>query len=237
MKGIILAGGEGKRLQPLMLNVPKPLVVVKGTPLVNYNLGLFARYGIHDVKIIIRPSDRKVYKQWYQKYKSSFPKVSIELVEEPEPMGTFGYFFHHLRDWMGKEDVFVTNGDDIKKIDLQKMFDFHRRANAPATLALMKMKKPDDYGAVLVKTDKITEFIEKQPNLPAGLVSAGMYIISPAALKRIATSIPREKRYLMFEKDLFPILAKGQELGGFVCRGKFFDCGTPERLEKAIREL
>lgn len=232
-KGIILAGGEGKRLAPLGLNVPKPLVPVNGTPLLNFNLGLLGRYGVHDVKAIIRPSDRAIYAKWSEKYAESFPSMKIEFLEEPAPMGTFGYFFHHLRDWMGAESVFVTNGDDIKEIDLGAMAAFHQRAGVPATLALMKMERPDDYGAVLVKEDKVAEFLEKRPGLSAGFVSAGMYLVSPAALDRIAARIPAGRRYLMFEKDLFPALAASGELGAFACEGRFFDCGTPERLMEA----
>ncbi len=238
-KGIVLAGGEGKRLESMGFNVPKPLVMIKDKPLINYNLGLFDKYGVRDVKVIIRPSDRAVYSKWQGEYGKIFPDMKIDLVEEPQPMGTFGYFFHHLRDWMDSENIFVTNGDDIKDIDLGEMEEFHRKNYAHATLALMKMEKPDDYGAVLVKENKVKEFIEKKPNLPPGFVSAGMYIVSPSALEKIAARIPPEKKYLMFEKDLFPALASDESLGGFICEGKFYDCGTPERFaeaERAVRE-
>lgn len=151
-------------------------------------------------------------------------------------MGTLGYLFNHLREWTGNEDIFVTNGDDIKDIDLRRMADFHRRTGVLATLALMVMGTPDDYGAVLVKEDKIVEFIEKRTGLPASPVSAGMYLISPAAIKRAEKAIPPGKKFLMFEKDLFPVLAAERQLGGFVCKGVFFDCGTLERWGRAIRE-
>lgn len=235
-KGIILAGGSGTRLLPLTLEVPKPLVTIKKTPLINYNLSLFKKYGVRDVKVIVRPSDRKEYDRWLREYRSAFPDVKIEVIEEPEPMGTLGYVFHHLRGWMGGEDVFVTNGDDIKDIDLRQMADFHRRTGVLATLALMVMEKPEDYGAVLVKKDRIVEFVEKQMGLPASPVSAGMYIITPAAIEHVAKVISPEKKFLMFEKDFFPVLAAERRLGGFVCEGAFFDCGTFERWNRAIRE-
>jgi NDP-sugar pyrophosphorylase family protein len=68
VKGIILAGGKGKRLAPLTLTVPKPLVIVNKKPLINYNLDLFSKYGVEEVKIIIRSEDREPYNQWYIKY-------------------------------------------------------------------------------------------------------------------------------------------------------------------------
>lgn len=224
------------RLLPLTLEVPKPLITIRRTPLINYNLSLFAKYGIRDVKVIIRPSDRNDYDRWLREYRGEFPGMNIELVEEPTPMGTFGYVFHNLCAWMGDEDIFVTNGDDIKEIDLGEMVDFHRRADVLATVALMVMEKPDDYGTVLVKEDKVAEFVEKRKGLPASPVSAGMYLVSPAAIRYMAKKIAPEKKILMFENDFFPVLAAERCLGGFVCRGAFFDCGTFERWHRAIRE-
>jgi mannose-1-phosphate guanylyltransferase len=161
----------------------------------------------------------------------------MELIEEKDPMGTLGYIFHHLRGWMGKEDIFVTNGDDIKEVDLKAMLAFHRSQGTPATLALMRMEKPDDYGAVLVREDRISDFLEKKPDLAAGLVSAGMYVISPAALAHIEQGLEKGRKFLQFEKDMFPALAKSKKLGGFVTEGTFYDCGTFERWGKAIREI
>lgn len=232
-----MAGGEGKRLQSLALGVPKPLIMIKGKPLLNYNLGLFAKYGVTEVKIVIRPSDREEYDRWHEKYRSEFPKTKIDLVEESEPMGTFGYIFHHLRQWMDGEEVFVSNGDDIKDIDLAAMLAFHRRTGAPATLTLMEMEKPDDYGAVLVRGDRVSDFLEKKAGLPAGLVNAGLYVITPAALDHFATSRQNAEKFLMFEKDFFPALAAKGLLAAFVSAGTFYDCGTPERWERAKREL
>lgn len=163
--------------------------------------------------------------------------MKIELIEEKEPMGTLGYIFHHLRGWMGKEDIFVTNGDDIKEVDLRAMLAFHRDQGVSATLALMRMEKPDDYGAVLVRADRISDFLEKKAGLAAGLVSAGMYIISPAALAHIEQGLEKGRKCLQFERDVFPALAKTKKLGGFVAEGTFYDCGTFERWEKAIREI
>lgn len=250
MKGIILAGGEGTRLRPLTLEIPKPLITIRKKPLINYNLGLFSKYGVNDVKMIIRPADEREYGRWHREYASEFPGTKIELVTESVPMGTLGYLFHHLRGWMGKEDVFVTNGDDIKNLDLAAMRTFHKAQKIPVTIALMKMEQPDDYGAVLVTGKRVREFIEKRAGTPPGLVSAGMYIVRPAALERLAGGAEAgpapanaasgatsgAKKFLMFEKDLFPALAKTGELGAFIAEGTFFDCGTFERWEKAIRE-
>ncbi len=238
MKGIILAGGEGTRLRPVTFEVPKPLITIKKKPLINYNLDLLASTKVNDVKIIIRPQDEKDYERWHREYAKDFSGMTIDLVSEHEPMGTLGYIFHHLKDWMGDEDVFVVNGDVIhKNVDMNGMVAHHKASSMAATLVLMKVEKPDDYGTAIVDGSAITEFLEKKKGLPAGLVNAGVYIISSKALDQIASTAAAQGKYLMFEREMFPVLAGAKQLSGFISDGSFYDCGTFERWEKAIREV
>jgi NDP-sugar pyrophosphorylase family protein len=99
------------------------------------------------------------------------------------------------------------------------------------------MEHPDEYGAVVVQNGNVLEFLEKKPGLSSALVSAGMYVVSPKAFMLVADNDGEKKKALMFERDMFPVLAKRNELGAFICEGSFYDCGTLERWEKAIREL
>lgn len=237
MKGIILAGGEGKRLLPLTLTIPKPLIKIRGIPLINHNLELFNRYGVHEVRIIIRSSDSEAYLVWQAENGKNFSGMDIKFEEEKEPMGTLGYVTYYLDKWIGDQMVFVTNGDDIKDIDLVAMADFHHNAKTPTTVALMKMEQPDDYGAVIVENGKIVDFLEKKAGMPPGYVSAGIYVLTPEAFTFVREEAGPDPKKLMFERDMFPQLAKNRRLGAFVCRGKFFDCGTLERWEWANREL
>ena len=237
MKGIILAGGKGTRLRPLTFTTPKPLVVVNKKPLINYNLSLFSEHGVGEIKIIIRPEDREHYRRWHVENASRFPGATIAFVEEEEPMGTFGYVAHHLAEWMGDEKIFVTNGDDIKNIDLERMIDAHNLAGTAASIALMKMNDPSDYGSVMVEGGNVVGFLEKQNSASPGWVSAGMYIIDWRIISFAKERVVPWQTFLMFEKDIFPLLAKTKNLHAFFCEGTFFDCGTPERLANAEQFL
>jgi NDP-sugar pyrophosphorylase family protein len=236
MKGIILAGGKGSRLHPITLEIPKPLIPIKKWPLINYNLGLFAKHGIEAVKVIIRPEDQAAYEKWQREYASEWPGMRLELVEEPEPMGTFGFVFHNLKDWAKGEELVVSNGDDIKQVDIAAMLAFHRKMGTLATVALVHEREREDAGFVLVKADKISDFLEKKKSPEADLISAGLYILSPGAFAHASHVLPAGKNALMFETDLFPALAAAGELAGFVSEGKLWDCGTLDRWAKAIRE-
>jgi len=235
-KGVVLAGGEGKRLWPVTLEIPKPLITIRKTPLINYNLALFEKFGVKDVKVVIRPEHRDDFARWLGEYERTFASMKVEILEEPEPMGTLGYLYHRLRDWMDGENIYVTNGDDIKNVDLAAMVDFHSRVGVPATVALIEDTERTDGGAVLVVEDKISAFMEKFAAGDSKLISAGMYILSSAALDAIRNTELHEKKHLMFETDLFPLLARVGNLGGFIYEGTLYDCGTFERWHRAIRE-
>ena len=238
MKGIILAGGKGTRLYPLTLDTPKPLITVKDKPLINFSVELFAKYGIDDIAIIIRPSDREHYNRWYARYASAFPGIKIYFFEEPKAMGTLGYIFHNFHHWADGQEVFVMNGDGVvKDLDVDAMVLFHRAAGTKATVSLMKVENPGDYGSVVIHDNKVTDFLEKKEGLDFAWVSAGFYIISSSAIAHIKEQISPEQEFLMFEKDLFPVLSKAGELAAFTSNGRFFDCGTFERWEQAIREV
>ncbi|HVM77111.1 MAG TPA: nucleotidyltransferase family protein [Candidatus Paceibacterota bacterium] len=239
MKGVILAGGNGTRLRPVTFEIPKPLITIKKKPLINYNLDLLTAAHVDDVKVIIRPQDDPDYKRWLREYAPHYPSMNIELILESEPMGTLGYVFHHLQSWIGKDDVFVVNGDVIHKgVDVKAMLKHHGTIGMPATIALIKVDRPDDYGTAVLDGHTITEFAEKKKGLPAGLVNAGLYMITNKALKHIAEAGVTGPKYLMFEKEMFPVLANSKKLGGFVADGgMFYDCGTFERWEKAINEV
>lgn len=53
MKGVILAAGDGTRLEPLTINCPKPLIAVAGRPLLDYTINAFVEAGIRELVIVV----------------------------------------------------------------------------------------------------------------------------------------------------------------------------------------
>ena len=234
-KAIILAGGKGTRLHPITLETPKPLLTVKKQPIINYLLDIFKKHGIQEVKIIIKEPDKEDFFWWRRRYEVKFDLRSITFEVEKEPMGTLGYVYHNLRDWIGDEPFFMSNADELKTVDLDKMHDFHVSNSGLATIALMEVENPSDYGVAVMEGPKIVKFLEKPENPPSSFISGGFYLLSPEALSQV--NLTDDAKFLMIEKDLFPKLALSGKLLGFESSGPFFDCGTFERLEKAIRHF
>src|SRR3989344_1333374 len=232
MRGVILAGGSGTRLYPVTLEMPKPLLTVKRKPILNHLLGFFAKHGVDEAVILINKNHTEDFQWWQKRYESELGG-KIELAVEHEPLGTFGGL--KLISEKLTEPFILSNGDELKDFDLSALIAAHKAnpAKPMATIALVKVEKPSDYGVPVMDGDAIKEFLEKPANPPSDFVSSGIYILEPAALKYADWS----KGFLMIEKDIFPKIAADGKLAGYKMQNaRWYDCGTFERWEKAIRE-
>ncbi|OGY64582.1 MAG: hypothetical protein A3I89_02695 [Candidatus Harrisonbacteria bacterium RIFCSPLOWO2_02_FULL_41_11] len=235
-KAIILAGGKGTRLYPVTLETPKPLLTVNKRPILNYLIDMFKRHGVEEIAVTVRKSDFEDFSWWLRRYQNDFGGVWINLMIEEEPMGTLGYWAHHLHTWTGSEPFFFTNGDELKDVDLTAMAEHHRRSGGMATIAAVEVPNPQEYGVLIFNGDYIKEFLEKPLNPPTNFISSGLYLIDPKVREFISEELAAGKKFLMIEKDLFPKLAELKKLAAYKSDGKWFDCGNLERWEKAIKE-
>jgi len=232
-KAIILAGGKGTRLYPITKEIPKPLLPIKKKPIINYLIELFQNYGIEEIAVLINTEFKEDFKWWEKRYYNSVDSeksFKIKLQEETKPLGTFGGLYF-LREWIGNDSFFLTNGDELKKIDLVEMNKFHQKMKTPATMALVKVSNPEHYGVAICKNGKIEKFLEKPENPPSQYVSSGIYLLTPEIF-----NYHPGLEFAMIEKDLFPKLAKENKLAGFEFNGKWMDCGNWQRYEKALNE-
>lgn len=233
-KAVILAGGKGSRLYPVTKEIPKPLLPIKKKPIINYLVDLFTSYGVKEIAILINKDFKNHFQWWKKRY---YPKAKIRLVPEEKELGTFGGLYL-LKNWIGNSKFFLTNGDELKDIDLFKMAKLHNKIKGLGTVALVEVEDAHNYGVVVCNSAKVECFIEKPENPPCKYVNSGIYLLNP----EILTSPICEKiknpgsEFLMIEKDIFPELAKQGKLAGFKFNGKWTDCGTWERYEKAISE-
>ncbi len=226
-KAVILAGGKGTRLYPMTYEIPKPLLPVQRKPIINYLVDLFFEHRIKEIAVSIDKNFREEFDWWKKRY---YPNNKIKFLEEKKPLGTFGGLYF-LKNWISKSPFFLTNGDELKKIDLKKMAQFHSQYPVLGTVALVKVPNPQDYGVVLSKSGIVQEFLEKPKNPPSNYINSGLYLFSPEILKEH----PGPK-FTMVETDLFPRLAKEKKLAGFKFNGKWMDTGNFARYEQAIKK-
>lgn len=227
MDAIILAGGKGTRLHPITLEIPKPLLTVKRKPIISYLVDMFWRHGIKNIYIVVNYAHEDDFKFWKMRY---HPGQNISFSIEKEALGTFGAIMP-IKDRLSSESFFVTNGDELKDINLSELATRHKKSGHIATIALATVQDPRQYGVAICENGKIIDFLEKPENPPSNLISSGLYMMD----KKIFDYFPHQDlQFAMLEKNLFPKLAEERNLGGFEFSGKWHDCGTFERWENAI---
>lgn len=232
MQAIILAGGEGTRLQPLTLTIPKPAIQLVDRPFLRYMIDWLGRHGVDDVVIASGFGAEALRGALHRGGASGGP--SIAYVQESEPLGTAGPLRLAADEGILDERFLVLNGDILADLDLGALIRAHARSGAIATLALYSVDDPRAYGLVRTKAGgEVAEFVEKpDPDEPgAHEISAGAYVVE----RRVLELIP-PGRMVSIEREVFPRLV-GDGLYGHALDGYWMDIGTPERYLQASWDI
>jgi len=230
---VILAGGKGTRLYPVTKETPKPLLTVHKKPIINYLVDLFFKHFPKGaVLVLISREHENDFNNWRNRYYSD---ARVLVSSETYPLGTFGSLVARKEYFGQEEDFFVTNGDELKNVNLKEMYDFYEKNKDARTfgcIALTKVKDVEHYGTVATRGEKITEFKEKSKQPLSEYINSGLYILNEIIFSRDI----EDGKFLMLETDLFPELARSGHLLGYKFKGQWLDCGTFERWNTAIEQ-
>ena len=232
MKAVILAGGEGTRLRPLTLGIPKPVVPVVDRPFLRHQLDLLAQAAISEIVFSVAYQPERIQAVFGD---GRALGRRIHYAVEETPLGTGGAVKNaerHLDD-----TTVVFNGDVLTDVDLPAVVRAHRESGAKATLVLAPVPNPAAYG--LVETDatgRVKSFIEK-PSDPSQIttdtINAGIYVLDTSTL---ALMPPGENHSI--ERAFFPaLLRRGDLVRAWIHRGYWIDIGTPEKYLQVHRDI
>ncbi|MEM0360277.1 MAG: nucleotidyltransferase family protein [Candidatus Diapherotrites archaeon] len=225
-KAFVLAGGIGSRLRPFTLEIPKPLLPVKGKPVLEYNLENLKVHGVKEVVLGVGYKAEKV-REYFGNGERLGLKIKYSL--EKEPLGTAGAL--KLAEKHFDSTFYMCNGDEVKDINYSLMLELHREKKAIGTLALVEVEDASEFGRVETRDNLIVSFREKDGLKERGIVSAGAYVLE----KKVLRMIPKREKYSI-EKQVFPLLAEKKKLFGCKMATQFFPADNPQRYEKAIME-
>jgi NDP-sugar pyrophosphorylase family protein len=227
MKAMILAAGEGTRLRPLTATLPKPLVPIVGTPLLEHTLYWLAGQGVTEAAINLyhRPQAIPDY------FGSEFQGIRLHYFYEDELRGTSGGL-KSAEAVFRNDPFFVIYGDNLVQTDLGRLLNFHIAHEGLGTIGLFQHPNPTAAGIIGIEADgRITRFVEKPPvaEIFSNLANAGVYVLDPAILSFIPKDRPSD-----FGRDIFPqLLAEGKALHGAPLGGYLQDTGTPASYRQA----
>ncbi len=227
MKAFILVGGLGTRLRKIGITQPKPMILINDHPFLEYLMLSLKQSGIREIVLCVGYGAEVV-----QNYFGAGHKLGIQIYysKEENPLGTGGAIKNAQA--FADEENLILNGDSFLELDYQQFIAFHREKNALATIATISIPETQDYGNIQVDdNEKILSFAEKVSG-NKGLINGGIYLFQKKALDYIPAN-----QSVSIEKEVFPALVSTGQCFAFMINGYFLDIGTPDRLERANKEL
>lgn len=203
------------------------MVPIVERPMMEYIVELLVEHGIHDIAVTLCYIPDKIRE--YFEDGSRFNCRMHYYVEET-PLGTAGSV-KNAEEYL--DDTFVViSGDALTDIDLTQAIDYHNKKGAIATIVLMRVTNPLEYGVVITDDDgRIRQFLEKPSwsEVFSDTVNTGIYILEPEVF-----SYFQHGQVFDFSKDLFPLLLKERApLFGMVASGYWSDIGNLEQYRES----
>lgn len=227
MKVIILAGGLGTRISEYTKIIPKPMIKIKGKPILRLIIEHYHRYGFKDFYIALGYKGNFI-KNYFRKNKIKGCKIN--LVETGAKTMTGGRV-KRLKNIIKDEAFMLTYGDGVSNIDLNKLLNFHKKNKKLVTLTAVR--PPARFGAIKIKNGYVKYFKEKS-KLDEGWINGGFFVMEPKFLNYIKN----DNTFL--EKEPLEKISKKKQLAAFK-HYDFWQCMDTKRdkdyLEKIINKV
>ncbi|MEO9319246.1 MAG: nucleotidyltransferase family protein [Nitrososphaera sp.] len=226
MKGVILAGGLGTRLQPYTFFIPKPMLPLGNKPLLEYIIEWMKESGgIKEIVLCVSYLHRTI-EDYFEDGKRH--GVSIEYARSERPLATAGQL--KTASKLIDEPFVCVYGDSVYEFSLKKMIDEHIADKAFISMALLEYSTRLKYGFIDVNDkNRVTEWREK-PEIK-GLINIGCYVMQPEFL----SMIPQSSAFGM-DDAVRAALSQNKTVKGFKIDSGFVDIGDKKSYLDAYKQ-
>jgi UDP-N-acetylglucosamine diphosphorylase/glucosamine-1-phosphate N-acetyltransferase len=234
MKAAVLAAGEGVRLQPITTTRPKHLIKVGGKPILEHCLNALKASGIKEVVIVVYYMADAIRTHFDDGKKFG---LKIEYIEQKGVLGT-GNAVSIVEPFM-QEDFLVVNGDMLFDAEVVKtVIEMHQKEKPAATMAVVPVEKPENYGVVELDNGRVKRIIEKplREESPTNLANAGIYVFSPEIFAKLKQTAPSSRGELEIPDALSLLIDENKPVIAVKIDSKqWLDIGRPWDLLEANR--
>lgn len=214
MNVVLLCGGKGERLKPLTLEIPKPMVQVKGKPILWYILRQLEKLEVKKLFVAVGYKANVIRDYLTDNYTGR--KINIIDNGDADIIERIKSVIKLAPD----DDLMILYGDTISDIDFNKLLEFSNEKKKPGTLTVWPLAT--NFGIVELNNDmEIIEFKEK-PNLDKW-INIGYFIMRPELF-------PHLSKFLKYE-DFLQFCGSNNLLNAFRHEGEHFTINTLVELE------
>jgi len=186
MKGIILAGGDGTRLQPLTNATSKQLLPIFDKPLIFYPLSTLMELGIKDIAIIVKSSEKERFFLLLGDGKKFGIKITYLIQDNPNGLAEA---FIIGEKFIGKSDVTLILGDNIFYGEALKQ-SLSNKFSGGACILCYKVNDPERYGVAKISGNKVVEIVEKPNEFVSEFAVTGIYVYDNSVITKSKSLSP-----------------------------------------------
>ncbi|MBF8984821.1 glucose-1-phosphate cytidylyltransferase [Lutibacter sp. B2] len=239
MKVVILCGGKGSRMKEVTDDIPKPLAMIGGKPILWHIMKVYMYYGFNDFILLLGYKGDKIKEYFIDYHWKNYnflldsEQKNIRLLDKPEKwkitfvdtgMDTMtGGRIKQAEKFIKDETFMLTYGDGLANINVNKLLSFHKEQGKIATVT--GVTKSKQYGILHIKKNIAISFQEK-PN-SKDILNGGFFILN----KEIFSYIKNENDSI-FEQEPLMNLAKDSELAVYQHKGFWVPMDTYKDLLK-----
>lgn len=247
MKVVLLAGGFGSRISEESQYKPKPMIEIGGMPILWHIMKEYAYYG-HTEFIICAGYKQEYIKEWFSHYFLYNSDVSFDFRNGRNEMTVHhsrlepwkvtvvdtgyntmtGGRIKRVQEYVGQEAFFMTYGDGVCDVDINKLLAFHQSHGKKATLTAVKMAQ--EKGVLNIGGDNAVKSFREKNIIDGAPINAGYMVLEPEVFDLI------EGDNTVFEKEPLETLARQGELMSYIHKG-FWQCMDNIREKNMLEKM
>lgn len=226
MKAIILAAGQGTRLRPVTLTMPKPLVPVANQPLIKYAIDVLKNSDLTEIGIVVNDLGSPIVKQLGN---GEDLGVSITYIVQEQQLG-LAHAIRLCHDFVGNEPFCVFLGDNIFQDKVERLLRDFVASESEAAISLVEVPDPERFGIAEVESGRIVRVVEKPKEPKSNLAICGIYLFRPSIFDAIAKIKPSWRNELEITDAIQQLISEGKTVQSYVLQGWWIDAGKPSAI-------
>lgn len=246
MKTVILAGGFGTRISEESEYKPKPMIEIGGKPILWHIMKEYSYYGVNEF-IICAGYKQYVIKEWFADYfihnsditfdftqgnkmivhRQNFDPWKVTIVDTGLNTMTGGRI-KRIQQYVGNESFFMTYGDGVSNVDINKLWNFHKQHGKIATLTSVNIDQR--FGVLEIDSQNTISAFREKSSDDGSRINAGYMVLNPGVFDYI------EDDTTVFEKQPLQKLASEGELKSYDHKG-YWQCMDTKREKDMLEKL
>ncbi len=229
MKAVILAAGQGTRLRPVTLTMPKPLVPVANRALIGYAILVLKNAGLSDIAIVVNDLSSPIVTALGDGAEYG---VNLSYLVQEKQLG-LAHAVGVTREFVGDEPFCVYLGDNIFQDTMESLLREFPGGSADCEIALIEVPDPSRFGVAEVENGKIKQLVEKPKEPKSNLAIAGVYLFRSSIFESIGRISPSARGELEITDAIQDLVSSGKSVRPYTLKGWWIDAGKPDSIIQA----